>query len=374
MRYPRFELEHYLAAREFSAPFNLCSSDLESFSMREIVELADTECAALWDQLRLSYTEPRGLPQLRAEISKEYALTMDEVLCFAGAEEGIYCMAQALLTPGDHAIVVTPCYQSLEALPASVCPVTSVPLRYEEQWQLDIQAVEQAVRPNTKLLVINFPHNPTGALLTCKQQQDLIELARSHDLWIFSDEVYRFLESDAADRLPPIASAYEKGLSLGVMSKAYGLAGLRVGWIACQDRELLEKLSEIKHYLSICNSAPSEVLALIALRTSDTLLTRNQELMQSNLLLLDHFFEEYAEWFEWVRPKGGCIGFPLFKGNDSIDLFADRLLQEEGVLILPGSVYGLSGNHFRIGFGRRSTPEALGRFRCFAKRFIPFPV
>ena len=161
---------------------------------------------------------------------------------------------------------------------------------------------------------------------------------------------------------------YEKGISLSVMSKAWGLAGLRIGWIACQDSELLAKMNEVKHYLSICNSAPSEILSLIALRASAKIHERNRRLMQDNLKQLDHFFEEYANWFEWVRPKGGCIGYPLFKGNISIEKIADDLLQQFGVLILPSAIYDDNSNHFRISFARRSLPQVLEKFVQFIEK------
>jgi aspartate/methionine/tyrosine aminotransferase len=367
MQYPEFKLESYLAKREFIAPFNLCASDLETHSMHEIVEMADQEGLGLWSHLNLGYTETRGHPLLRKEISKLYGENIDQeqLLCFAGAEEGIYCTFYALLESKDHAVVVTPCYQSLESLPSTICSATKVRLQYQNGWELDINEIAEAIQSNTKMLVLNFPQNPTGTLITRDTQQTLIELARKQGLWIFSDEVYRLLEVNPSDRLPPFASIYEKGISLSVMSKAYGLAGLRIGWVACQDADLLGKMDEIKHYLSICNSGPSEILSLIALRGSGKIHERNRRLMQENLKQLDHFFEEYANWFEWVRPKGGCIGYPLYKGNIPIETIADELLQQFGVLILPGSIYDDSSNHFRISFGRRSLPQALERFIQF---------
>lgn len=370
MKYPEFKLEGYLAEREFSAPFNLCASDLETHSMKEIIELADKEDLNLWNQLDLSYTEPKGHPQLRQEISKLYGkdVGQEEILCFAGAEEGIYCLAHTLLNAKDHVVVVTPCYQSLESLPSTICSTTKVRLIYERSWELDLGEIEDAIQSNTKLIVINFPHNPTGALITRETQFALVELAHKHDLWIFSDEVYRLLEINPADRLPPFASIYEKGISLSVMSKAYGLAGLRIGWIACQDRQLLKKMSEIKHYLSICNSAPSEILSLIALKASSKIHERNECLMMNNLNQLDLFFQKYANWFEWVRPKGGCIGYPLFKGDIPIEKIADDLLKQFGVLILPAAIYDDNSNHFRISFGRTSLPQALEKFVLFIEK------
>ncbi|MGK5594683.1 MAG: aminotransferase class I/II-fold pyridoxal phosphate-dependent enzyme [Parachlamydiaceae bacterium] len=367
MKYPEFKLESYLAKREFSAPFNLCASDIETYSMNEIVQMADEQCLTLWSNLKLSYTEPLGHPLLREEIGKIYGDNIDQeqILCFAGAEEGIYCMAHALLEPRDHAIIVTPCYQSLESLPSAICSTSKVQLKYQEDWELDVEQVEGTIKPNTKLLVVNFPHNPTGALISSDTQLKLIELARKHDLWIFSDEVYRFLEVRPADRLPTFASIYEKGLSLGVMSKAYGLGGLRIGWIACQDKQLIGRMNEMKHYLSICNSGPSEILSLITLKASEKIYQRNHLLLEENLRQLDGFFEQNSDWFEWVRPKGGCIAYPLFKGDVSVDKLADELLEQFGVLILPSSIYGDSSNHFRISFGRKSMPQALERLNQF---------
>lgn len=369
MRYPEFKLGTYLAAREFTAPYNLCASDLESYPMADVLKMADREALGLWNNLGLHYTEPKGHPILREEIAKGYGehCDADNILCFAGAEEGIYSMAQALLKEEDHVIVITPCYQSLESLPASICSVTTVPLEFHSQWALDLNRIEDAITDRTKLIVINFPHNPTGAVISAETQRELVALARRHGVWIFSDEVYRLLELSPEDRIPPIASIYEKGISLGVMSKCYGLAGLRIGWAACQDKQLLAEMNEVKHYLSICNSAPSEILALMALRASDRILTRNHALMQSNLALLDRFFEENSHLFEWVRPKGGCIGYPLLKSDEPVDQFADRLLKDTGVLVLPSSVYDHPGNHFRISFGRNSMPESLARLSMFLK-------
>lgn len=362
-----FKLEDYLSTREFKAPYMLCASDLETHSMQEILAMADDECRQMWGHLALDYTEPYGMPLLLEQVARLYgnAIDADNILSFAGAEEGIYCACHALLEAGDHAIVVTPCYQSLESIPASLCDVTQIELAHSAGWQLEIDRVAAAIKPQTKLLLINYPHNPTGAMLSHVQQHQLVELARKHNLWLFSDEVYRYLELDAGHRLPTIASLYEKGLSLGVMSKAFGLPGLRVGWIACQDRDLLLAMSNVKHYLSICNSAPSEVLALIALRNKDHILDRNLAIMHHNIALLDDFFDDYRDLLEWVRPIAGCTGFVRLKSSQPAYDFSDELLAAKGVVTLPNSVYDYAGNHFRIGFGRKNMPEALAQMRAF---------
>jgi aspartate/methionine/tyrosine aminotransferase len=151
-----------------------------------------------------------------------------------------------------------------------------------------------------------------------------------------------------------------------VMSKSFALAGLRIGWVATRDRDLLARLAAFKDYTTICSSAPSEVLALIALRARDQVLARNRAIVEANLPLLDAFFERWAGTFEWIRPRGGSIGFPRLAGDRPIDGFAEGLVRETGTLILPGSVFGDTGNHFRIGFGRTNMPEALERLDSYA--------
>ena len=193
----------------------------------------------------------------------------------------------------------------------------------------------------------------------------LIDICRAHDIWLFSDEVYRLLGKPAHGWAAPAACLYEKAISLGVMSKSFGLPGLRIGWIACQDTEALHNMKLIKDYLSICNSAPSEILSIIALNNKDRILSRNNEIVHKNLALLDGFFNEYKALFEWVRPQGGCVGFVKYKGAESVDLFRNRAHTEKNVLLLPGSVYDHVGNYFRIGFGRKNMTECLEKFKEF---------
>jgi aspartate/methionine/tyrosine aminotransferase len=381
MKLPLFKLEDYLAKHEFSAKYSLCSSDIETCTLEHLLAMADEETRRYWNTLGLGYTEPKGWDILRNEVATDYpGLTAENTLMFAGAQEGIYCTMQALLNPSDHAVVVTPCYQSLLSIPGNVCAITELPLKEADGWTLDVEALRSAMRPNTRMIVLNFPHNPTGALPTLETWQTVVDIAREYDCYIFSDEVYRHLELNATEQLPAMATFYEKGISLSVMSKAYGLAGLRIGWIACQDRTILKKIEEAKHYLSICNSGPSEVLALIALRNKATILDKNRALMKHNLSILEPFLSRYAHVFSWAKPKGGCIGFvrvnttafkkeafssPAQNESLTIEHIAEALLEEKGVLILPGSVYDVSKDYFRISYGRQNMPEALLHFEQF---------
>jgi aspartate/methionine/tyrosine aminotransferase len=372
MPLPVFRLEDYLGDWEFKAPYLLCCSDAESWAVSEILALADQETTTLWNSLRLSYTEVKGLSLLRQEITSLYPnLNAEQILCFAGAEEGIYCAVMAILKGGDHAITIRPCYQSLEDLPRnSGAEVTAITLREDADWQLDLEEVESAIQPNTRIIFINYPHNPTGAKLNSHKQQALIELARKHDIIIFSDEVYRLLGASTDSWEQPIASLYEKGISLGVMSKAFGLAGLRVGWLACSDKDLLKQFEYVKHYMSICNSAPAEILSLAALRAKDFILKRNNEIVHTNINLLDDFMDRHKDTFTWVRPEGGCVGFVRYHGAEKVEEFCEKLVAATGVLLLPGNVYDWTDPHFRIGYGRKNMQDALARLEKYVSEYV----
>lgn len=366
-----FELEVYLAQWEFSARYHMTASDIESMTIAQLLEIARDNHHDTLDDLWLGYTETHGSPALLEEIARTYEhLQPTDILCFAGAEEGLYAAMRVLLEKDDHVIVVVPNYQASETIPMEICEVSGVALRPEDGWQLDIDRIRAALLPNTKMISINFPHNPTGVILERERFDDLVHLCREHDIYLFSDEVYRLIERDDALRLPQAADVYEKGISLNVMSKAYGLPGLRIGWIATQDHALLKRMERYKHYLSICNSAPSEFLATIALKAKDRILERNRSLVNHNARLLDGFFGDFPELFSWKRPDGGCVGYPLYKGPKGADAFCEDLLKHSGVLLLPPKVYSSQltqtpSDRFRIGFGRKQMEEGLKAFRSY---------
>lgn len=368
---PEFRLESYLGVYEFKARYHLTASDAETYALPELLELASLDDRERWQQVRLGYIPTDGTPELREAIAETYdAIEPDDVLCFAGAEEGLYCAMHALLDGGDHAIVLVPNYQSMESVPRSLCEVSGVALQANRNWDLDIEDVRAALRPNTKLIAVNFPNNPTGKIVPHQTFAALIDLCRERGIFLFSDEVYRGIERDSGKRLPQAADLYERALSLNVVSKAYGMPGLRVGWIACRDRSVLERMRNIKYYLSICNAAPSEVLATIAIKARETIFARNRALAADNLSKLDAFFSRHADLFQWSEPDGGCIGYPRYCGSDGVESFCARLVNEAGVLLLPASAYrsellDTPQDRFRIGYGRRGMEEALEAFEAF---------
>ena len=367
MRIAEFALERFFARWEFAVKHLLCASDVQGWRMADLVALADDETAALWADLRLGYSEAPGHPLLRAEIASLYdTLAADDVLVFAGAEEAIFCLANVLLGPGDHAVVTWPGYQSLyEVGRATGADVTLHELREADGWALDPERLIASLRPETRLVVVNAPHNPTGMLPTAGEWDRLTAELDRRGIHLLADEVYRYLELDEGDRLGTGADAFSRGISLGVMSKSFALAGLRIGWLATRDHELLARCAAFKDYTTICSSAPSEILALIGLRARTTVLARSRHIVRTNLEDLDRFFAANADRFAWVRPRGGSIGFPRLLDDESVDDFAARLVEAEGVLLLPSSQFGFGGNHFRIGFGREDMPVALAGLERF---------
>lgn len=371
---PEFRLEAYFGEWEFKARHNLAASDAQTLSLGQLLAQADDEDKYAWQHLRLGYIPSEGSAALRAAIAATYdGVSPDDVLTFAGAEEGIFCAMHALLSAGDHAAVLVPSYQSMESIPRSICDVSGIALREENGFRLHIEDVRAALRPNTKMIAVNFPNNPTGAIADGKTYDALVELCRERDIRLFSDEVYRGIEREMPRRLPQAADLYERALSLNVVSKAYGLPGLRVGWIACRDRGALAKMLRVKHYLSICNASPSEVLATIAVKHGPRIMHDIREICLANLRKLDAFFVRHGDRFEWYEPDGGCTAFPRYRGRDGVEEFCRRLVSEAGVLLLPASLYAsdllaVPKDRFRIGYGRRGMDEALAAFEGFLAR------
>ena len=360
MQIPAFKLERYFARYEFNVKYVLCASDCESFSIRDLLAF-EPEAAEPFHQHWLGYTESQGSPSLQREICNLYDnIEPQQVLVHTGAEEAIFLFMHAVLDAADHIIVHWPCYQSLFEVARSIgSQVTLWQAREKNGWSLDPDELQQHIRPNTKAVIINTPHNPTGYLMPPEVFQEIVRICREKDIILFSDEVYRESEYRREDRLPAACDLGENTVSLGVMSKTYGLAGLRIGWVATQNADIYGRMAALKDYTTICNSAPSEFLAELALRHRKKLVARNLEVISRNLALLDQFFSRHPDRFAWQRPKAGSIGFPQLIGQD-VNEFCKDLVKTSGVLLLPGTLYDDPGNHLRIGFGRKNFPDALG--------------
>ena len=365
MQLPPFKLERYFAKYEFTTQYLLCSSDCESMTVAELLAL-EPDAAEKFQSHWLGYTESPGSLSLRQAICGLYEnMQPESILVHAGAEEAIFLSMNAALEAGDHIIVHSPCYQSLTEVARSIgCDVSLWAAREENLWSLDIDELRGMIQPNTKAIILNTPHNPTGYLMSRADYESVHRFARENNLLLFSDEVYRESEYDPAMRLPAACDLGDYAVSLGVTSKTYGLAGLRIGWIATKNRKIYERMASIKDYTTICNSAPSEFLAEIAMRNRQKLIDRNLNIIKHNLSLMDSFFQYHTNLFSWVRPRAGSMAFPHYLGGD-IESFCDELVRKAGVLLLPGSMYDDHANHFRLGLGRKNLPEAVVRLEDF---------
>lgn len=367
MRLNDFKLEVYFGKYEFTAPYLLTQSDCESMGVADLLAFepgAEETLKNTW----LGYTEVPGDPELRGLTADLYTTMKDEeILMHTGAQEAIYAFMNVVLEKGDHVISMYPTYQSLyEVAVSSGCEFSEWELRPENgKWTLDFDELERLIKPNTKLIVVNTPNNPTGYTLTEAEIKKLCNIAEKHGVYLFADEVYRGLNVDGQER-PWVADVYDKAISLGVMSKSYGLAGLRIGWVATHQKDILDKMIKYKYYLSISNSAPSEILTKVALKHGDKLLRRNLDIVEENLKLSDAFFEKYSDLFTYYRPQCGPVAFHQMKLEGiSIEAFCDQMVEKSGVLLLPSSIYDYEGSFFRMGYGRKSFAECLGKFEKF---------
>ena len=365
MKLKPFRLERYFAQYEFSAPHLLCCSDCESLAVGDLLKLeqnAHAELSSLW----LGYTESPGSPELRTQIAALYQnIVSGQILVHSGAEEAIFNFMNVALEAGDRIIVHAPYYQSLGEVARGIgAEVTEWKADPDCGWELDLAFLKENITNRTKAVVVNFPHNPTGYLPDPEFLQELSVLSDKWGFIVFSDEVYRGLEYDPDNCLPAFADINERGISLGVMSKSYGLAGLRIGWVATRSNELFDALAAFKDYTTICNSAPSEYLATLALRQRHAIIGRNLGIIRHNLSLLASFFSRHQDLFAWQAPKAGPIAFPRYLGGP-VEQFCDALVRHAGVLLLPGTLFGDRHDCFRIGFGRRNLAACLPKLEHY---------
>jgi aspartate/methionine/tyrosine aminotransferase len=365
MQITPFRIEEYMGKHEFSAKYLLSSSDAESQTIADILALEPGAHDAFLNH-SCGYTESPGAPWLREVLATIYQqIGPDDLVVVSAAEEAIFLFYHALLAPNDHVIVETPCYESaLTVAQSTGASVSEWRRNPENGWAHDLDALEKAIRPDTRAIYINTPHNPTGLLMPSDVFRHILDLASARGIYVFCDEVYRELEHDPATRLPAACDLYERAFSLGSVSKTYGLPGLRLGWLACRDRALLRKIISLKHYTTICASVPSEFLTALAFRHRQKFIDRNLQIVLGNLRQLSAFFARHSDIFDWTSPDASTIGFARFKLPGHVQEFCEQLVQQASVLLLPGTVYD-EPRHIRFGYGRRNMPEALAHLESW---------
>ncbi len=368
MKIAPFATEHFFAEYEFTTPYQLCNSDCETVTVAELLALSGTTLDEL-GSLALGYTESQGNPALREAIAEDYAgISAEQIIMLGTPVEGIYLTARALLEPGDDVIVLTPAYDALINLFEHIVSAENVKKwafrPTATGWQLDLDDLRSLLTPKTRLVVVNFPHNPTGYLPTPDQLAELVRIVEQHNLWLFYDEMYYGLVHSGT---PPISSAAEmtnRAVVLSGLSKTVGLPGLRAGWLVVQDRALHDDIMNWKFYTSICPPAPSEFLALAAWQVRDQLLDRNIGRIEQNLQIATAFFARWPDLFTWRRPLAGSVAL-VGVAVPSVTALSQRLAAEAGVLIQPATMLGGTDQQMRMGFGREAFPDALQQFERY---------
>lgn len=375
------------------APFtkyNLSDSCAEPFTIGELLSLAfgneKNEGSEDLESLKLSYASLQGDPALRAEIAAFHnelnrhvlnhhdlnngQLTRspgahggycqgEQVVTFCGAQEALRAVYQAVLKEGDEVIVITPCYPSLSAMGSWCGAVTKALLLNDGNgWQLDLEKLSALFTSNTRLVVINSPHNPTGAVLDAKTRRTLLELIRHHDCYLLADDVSQATNPFGLDLAHDFFS-HGKTVIVSVMSKSFGLGGVRIGWTVTPDQNLQSKLLALKAAGSICTSAVDEKLALIALKARTHILARNNRLVASNIALFEQFLADHPGIFSWHPPGAGLLALVAVNCRNGIEDWCLSTAQKTGVGLMPARLFGLEGKFVRLGLGRRDFAAGL---------------
>ena len=369
-----FKLERHFSKYEFQATYMASSSDAESMSLDDLLKL-DAPLRSSLMNTWLGYSESNGILELREAIAKTYmTITSEQVLTHTGAEEPIFNFFHSCLHQSDHVIVHFPCYQSFYSVPQSLgCEVSLWKASFENQWRLDLNELKKLIRPSTRAVILNAPHNPTGWVISVEDQKNLIDILRAQNIYLFSDEVYREIELDSKDRVPAACDLYENAISLGVLSKAYGLAGLRLGWIASRNADVISKMAAQKDYTTICNPILSEKIGTTAVLNREFIIGRNRALVQTNWRVAESFFERQKKYFDVIAPRGGTMIFPRAKPNFELKKFIKDILEKKGVMIVGGEHFDMPENYFRLGLGRKNFPEVLALIEQHIAEFTSSP-
>jgi aspartate/methionine/tyrosine aminotransferase len=368
MKIEAFATEHFFAKYEFTTPYQLCNSDCETVTVAELLAMANMPMEE-FGRLSLGYTESSGHPLLRQEIAATFqGVTAEDVLILGTPIEGIYLAARAILDPGDEVIVLSPAYDALVNMFAQVAGAQNVRkwafAPEEGCWSLDLEQLKTLITPKTKLLVVNFPHNPTGYLPTRAFLDELIGIVEEYGLTLFCDEMYYGLVHSGTAPIPSLAELTERVVVLSGLSKTYGLPGLRSGWLIIQDAALRENIVNWKFYTSICPPAPTEFLAQAAWQARDQLRDRSIAQIEANLGLAEAFFSRWPALFTWRRPLAGSVAL-VGMNVPSVTDFGAKMAEEAGVLIHPAVTLGGDDRHMRMGFGRAGFDEALEKFEAY---------
>lgn len=378
MKIKPFATEEFFARYEFSAPFMLSASDCESMTIAELLELHGEVSLEDFGSCPLHYTESQGGLFVREAIARSYGgdhgeVAPEHVIMLNAPQEGIYLAMSALLEPSDSVLVLTPCYDSLLQVAEQIgCRVHRLALEpdfsaFPSRWHIDLDALEQALREHSpRMLIVNFPHNPTGYLPSAAQWRAIRDLTAQYGTLLFSDEMYRGLERIPGSQLLSGCQRDDEAqethiITLAGLSKSHGLPGLRSGWLVVPDDLSRARILAWKHYTSICAPAPVEWLTCVALEVEQKLFVRSRALIAANTGLVEEFLARHPERFSWIAPDAGSVAL-LNTPWEDVEQKAHWFGQELGVVALPGKFLGAGASTIRLGLGRHGFKEALHAF------------
>ncbi len=366
-----FALGSFLEEHRHLARHDLSASECDPLPMSDLLAMADEDDLSRWRRLDLGYSDPRGAEWLREAIAERYhGASSREILCCAGAQEALACLVGGLLGEQDHAIVIVPIYQPSEHLLRARGPTSGVKLLEGTEWRLDLNRLEAAIRPSTRLVLMNFPNSPTGAAIDPRDLFDLIALCRRHALWLVNDEVYQLADRASPGWTPPIVELYDRGVSINGLSKAFGLPGLRAGWIVCRDAAVLAAAMRGKSALSSCLAGPSEMLARIALRNAETVLGRNRQIARENQSRLRDVLTRHVDLFAPGAGSNTALSMPRYLGPEGARAFSERLVRQAGILAMPSCLWTtplaeVPRDRIRFGLGGSGVSAGLDRLDEF---------
>ena len=369
MQIEPFGVEIWMSEWETKCEWNLAETCVESLTIAELLALAgkDETCLSELMTLKMTYGAIEGSDRLRTAIATLYARQeAGNVVVTHGAIGANMLVHKTLVEAGDRVISVVPTYQQHYSIPASIgADVHHLQLREENNFLPDLNELRALALPGTRLIAINNPNNPTGALMDEAMLQEIVDIARSAGAWILCDEVYRGTNQEGCGMTASIADIYEKGISTASVSKAFSLAGLRLGWIAAAE-ELLEKVSRHRDYDTISIGMIDDHFATIALENKQRLLERSQSITRSNLGILETWVDAEPR-ISWVKPRSGTTALLKYDLLMSSRDFCISLLEETGVMYTPGSSLGMEG-YIRIGYA--NTPSILKEGLARTSQFL----
>jgi aspartate/methionine/tyrosine aminotransferase len=374
MKIEPFALERWMTRHEQNARYNIAESGILPLRLGDLLGwLPADERQIILDRLiemPLDYCEAVGTHELRSLIAATYTgCGPDNILVTTGAIEANFLLFNTLLDAGDHVIAPYPAYQQLYSVPRALgCEVSLWKVGPESGYRHDVDALAQLIRPNTRLIVVNTPHNPTGSVLSPEGARRVYALAESVGARVMGDEVYRWLTVPGGGPIaPPMFEHGPRGISVGTMSKPFGLPGLRIGWMAAP-KDVVSACWAMRDYVSLSPGKLNDAIAQLALRHRERIIERNTRIVSANLAAVAAWIAGHPGVLSWTPPRGGLLALLRYRLEiSSLDL-ADRLATDHGVMLAPGSAFGYE-HYLRIGLGQdpgvfRAGLDAAGR--CLA--------